>query len=64
MLEPIAVHFLLLFTNRKNQSGINLDDTNQDSESKTLSVEQKIFSGFKGINTGLLFWGEKGCGKS
>ena len=38
-------------TNRKNQSGINLDDTNQDSESKTLSVEQKIFSGFKGINT-------------
>ena len=38
-------------TNRKNQSGTSLDDTNQDSESKTLSVEQKLFSGFKGINT-------------
>ena len=38
-------------TNRKNQSGINLNDSNQDSESKTLSVEQKIFSGFKGVNT-------------
>jgi peroxiredoxin family protein len=29
----------------------NLSDTNSDSESKTLSVEQKIFSGFKGLNT-------------
>ena len=38
-------------TNRKNQSGTNLNDSNQDSESKTLSVEQKIFSGFKGVNT-------------
>jgi outer membrane protein len=38
-------------TNRKNQSGANLADNNQDSESKTLSVEQKIFSGFKGVNT-------------
>ena len=38
-------------TNRKNQSGANLADTNLDSESKTLSVEQKIFSGFKGLNT-------------
>ena len=37
--------------NRKNQSGTNLADTNQDSENKTLSVEQKIFSGFKGLNT-------------
>ena len=38
-------------TNRKNQSGANLPDTNLDSESKTVSVEQKIFSGFKGVNT-------------
>ena len=38
-------------TNRKNQSGANLADTNSDSESRTLSVEQKIFSGFKGLNT-------------
>ncbi len=38
-------------TNRTNQSGTNLSDTNIDSENKTLSVEQKIFSGFKGINT-------------
>tara|TARA_B110000211_G_scaffold190731_1_gene217336 strand:- start:732 stop:2021 length:1290 start_codon:yes stop_codon:yes gene_type:complete len=38
-------------TNRKNQSGTSLADTNLDSESKTLSVEQKIFSGFKGLNT-------------
>ena len=38
-------------TNKKNQSGTSLQDSNQDSENKTLSVEQKIFSGFKGINT-------------
>ena len=38
-------------TNRKNQNGTNLNDSNQDSESKILSVEQKIFSGFKGVNT-------------
>jgi len=38
-------------TNRKNQNGTSLSDSNQDSENKTLSVEQKIFSGFKGINT-------------
>ena len=38
-------------TNRKNQSGASLMDTNLDSESKTFSVEQKIFSGFKGLNT-------------
>ena len=38
-------------TNRTNQSGTNLSDTNIDSENKTLSLEQKIFSGFKGINT-------------
>ena len=38
-------------TNRTNQSGTNLSDTNIDSENKTLSLEQKIFSGFKGVNT-------------
>ena len=38
-------------TNRKNKSGTSLSDSNLDSESKTLSVEQKIFSGFKGLNT-------------
>ncbi len=38
-------------TNRKNQSGETLADTNLDTESKKISLEQKIFSGFKGINT-------------
>ena len=38
-------------TNRTNQSGSTLADFNSDSESKTLSVEQRIFSGFKGFNT-------------
>ena len=38
-------------TNRTDKNGANLSDTNSDSESKTISVEQKIFSGFKGLNT-------------
>ncbi len=38
-------------TNRKNQSGTSLADTNLDSESKTISIEQTLFSGFKGVNT-------------
>ena len=38
-------------TNRTNQSGASLSDSNSDSESKKISVEQKIFSGFKGLNT-------------
>ena len=38
-------------TNRTNQSGSSLTDSNSDSESKKISVEQKIFSGFKGLNT-------------
>ena len=38
-------------TNRTNQSGVSLTDTNSDAESKKFSVEQKIFSGFKGFNT-------------
>ena len=38
-------------TNRTNQSGANLSDTNRDSETKTISVDQKIFQGFKGYNS-------------
>jgi outer membrane protein len=38
-------------TNRTNQSGKSLSDTSSDTKSKTFSVEQKIFSGFKGLNT-------------
>ena len=38
-------------SNRTDQSGANLVDSNSDSESKKISVEQKIFSGFKGLNT-------------
>ncbi len=38
-------------TNRTNQSGTSLADSNSDSETKKISVDQKIFSGFKGFNT-------------
>ena len=38
-------------TNRTNQNGTSLADSNSDSESKKISVDQKIFSGFKGLNT-------------
>jgi len=38
-------------TNRTNHSGQTLSDSNTDSETKTFSIEQKIFSGFKGLNT-------------
>ena len=38
-------------TNRTNQSGTSLADSNSDSENKKISVDQKIFSGFKGFNT-------------
>ncbi len=38
-------------TNRTNQSGASLSDSNLDSESKKISVDQKIFTGFKGLNT-------------
>ncbi len=38
-------------TNRTNQSGASLTDTNSDSEGKKISIDQKIFSGFKGLNT-------------
>ena len=37
--------------NQTNKSGASLADSNSDSESKEISVEQKIFSGFKGFNT-------------
>jgi peroxiredoxin family protein len=30
---------------------LSLADSNSDSESKKISVEQKIFQGFKGLNT-------------
>ena len=38
-------------TNRTNQSGEILSESNLESESKKISVDQKIFSGFKGLNT-------------
>ena len=38
-------------TNQVNQSGDSLPDSNLDTEQKTISLEQKIFSGFKGLNT-------------
>ena len=38
-------------TNRTNRNGSNLADSNLDSENKKILIEQKIFSGFKGLNT-------------
>ncbi len=38
-------------TNRTNQSGSNLSDTNLDTETTTVSIDQKIFQGFKGYNS-------------
>ena len=38
-------------TNRTNQSGASLSDTSLDSENTTVSVDQKIFQGFKGYNS-------------
>ena len=38
-------------TERTNQEGANLPDTNSDTSTKTLSVDQKIFQGFEGYNT-------------
>ena len=38
-------------TNRTDQSGSNLSDTSVDTETTTISVDQKIFQGFKGFNT-------------
>ena len=39
------------FTNRTDQSGNNLADSSSDTEQTKILVEQKIFSGFKGLNT-------------
>ena len=39
------------FTNRIDQDGGSLGDSNLDSQSQTISLEQKIFSGLKGFNT-------------
>ena len=38
-------------SNRTNQSGTALSDTNLDTENKSISIEQTLFSGFKGVNT-------------
>ena len=38
-------------TNRTDQNGTSLSDSNSDTESKKISIDQKIFSGFKGLNT-------------
>ncbi len=38
-------------TNQTNQNGSTIADSNSDTESKKILVEQKIFSGFKGLNT-------------
>ena len=38
-------------TNQTNQNGSVLNDSNIDSQNKTISLEQKIFSGLKGVNT-------------
>ncbi len=38
-------------TNRTNQSGDRLTNSNSDTETTSISLEQKIFSGFKGVNT-------------
>ena len=37
-------------TNKTDQSGSSLSDSNLDSETKTITVDQKIFQGFKGFN--------------
>ena len=38
-------------TNQTNRQGNSIADSNLDTEKRTISVEQKIFSGFKGVNT-------------
>ncbi len=38
-------------TNQINQSGASLSDSNLDTETKTINVDQKIFQGFKGYNS-------------
>ena len=38
-------------TNKTNQSGAKINDSNLNTETKTISVDQKIFQGFKGFNS-------------
>ncbi len=38
-------------TNKINQSGAKLSDSNLDTETTTVSVDQKLFQGFKGYNS-------------
>ena len=38
-------------TNKTNQSGTNLKDSSLDTETKKISVDQKVFQGFKGYNS-------------
>ena len=38
-------------TNKTNQSGSSISDSNLDTETKTISVDQKLFQGFKGYNS-------------
>jgi outer membrane protein len=37
-------------TNIKNQSGVRSSDTSRNTESRSISVDQKIFQGFQGYN--------------
>jgi outer membrane protein len=38
-------------TNKTNQSGETLADSNTDAENKSISIDQKIFQGFQGYNS-------------
>ena len=38
-------------TNKTNHSGSSLSDSNLDTETTTVSIDQKIFQGFKGYNS-------------
>ena len=38
-------------TNQTNHSGVSLRDTGRDTDSKTISIDQKIFQGFQGYNS-------------
>ena len=38
-------------TNKVNHNGATVSDSNRDSETTTISIDQKIFQGFKGYNS-------------
>jgi len=38
-------------SNRTNQSGVTLADTNNDTTTQSISIDQKIFQGFQGYNS-------------